>query len=140
MANFNDSLTISPLLSELDVMALHAHFLQVELARMEKEIVEMEEELETERKEAEIPAEKMGWPIGVKMPEKAPNRFQVPIWRMVNKDWTAFGTNPDENMARLEGNELEEWSGDLLGKAKRTAKCPDGKMQQAYRQVNKWGE
>ena len=71
MPKFNDSLTISPLLSERDVHSLEEHFLRVELARTEREIDELEAEIVEKFGEEET-----GWPVGVPESSKGPNRFQ----------------------------------------------------------------
>jgi hypothetical protein len=71
-AFFNQSLTVSPLLSEQDVLVLHEHFLHVELARNEAALVELETELAGQNVESAAES----WPIGVPRTEKPPNRFQ----------------------------------------------------------------
>lgn len=68
---FNMSTTISGLLSERDVHSLEEHFLHVELTEINAQIGELEFELgEMGENDA------IGWPIGVQMAEKPPNRFQ----------------------------------------------------------------
>ena len=128
-AFFNQSLTVSPLLSEQDVLVLHEHFLHVELARNEAALVELETELAGQNVESAAES----WPIGVPRTEKPPNRFQVPVWELV-KEGTRFGNNPEQNSAPLEKEEFEDWA-EVLAKAKQQSGigCEEAEMRQAYR-------
>ncbi|KAL3070159.1 hypothetical protein niasHS_016868 [Heterodera schachtii] len=95
--NFNHSLTVSPLLSELDVRALLEHFVHVQIGQLDAEIEGIERQLEAEFDEAE-----RGWPIGfvgTAGHQPVPNRFQAPVWQLFNADGTIlFGNDPDRNV------------------------------------------
>lgn len=71
---FNMSLTVSPLLSELDVVSLHEHFVHVEISRIDEEIAKITEEIEGHSEEID---EGPAWPVGIPSPIKPPNRYQV---------------------------------------------------------------
>lgn len=99
--NFNRSLTVSPLLSELDVRALLEHFVHVQIGQLDAEIEGIERQLEAEFDESE-----RGWPIGfvgTAGHQPVPNRFQAPLWQLFNADGTIlFGNDPDRNVERAD--------------------------------------
>lgn len=77
-SKFNRSLSVSPLLSEADARALHEHFVNVEVGKVDHEIEQLIAEIES--LSADIP-DGPTWPIGVPAYSKPPNRHQVFIYR-----------------------------------------------------------
>lgn len=129
--NFNKSLTISPLLSERDVLALDEHFVRVELARIERDIFELEAKLN-----AKFSEEESGWPVGLTMPGKVPNRFQVSIWELIMSDRKRFGNSLEWNYMNIDENEWTQWE-EVIAEANKQiteTTCPtNGIFRQAYR-------
>lgn len=129
---FNNSLTVSPLLSELDVSALAKHFLHVEFTRTEEAINSLEEETEKYYSKEET-----GWPIGVDDASKPLNRFQVPIWELVTSDWKRFSNDPEENWTDLSEDECVEWT-EVIKEALTKSKCSksEAKFNEGYKHFN----
>nr|CAD2170080.1 unnamed protein product [Meloidogyne enterolobii] len=129
---FNKSLTISPLLSELDISALTKHFLNVEFIRTEEEIKSLEEETEKYYSKEET-----GWPIGIMDASKPLNRFQAPVWELVTSDWKRFSNNPEESSADLSEDERVEWT-QVFNEALTKSKCLNGgaKFVEGYKHFN----
>uniref|UniRef100_A0A914C519 Hexosyltransferase n=1 Tax=Acrobeloides nanus TaxID=290746 RepID=A0A914C519_9BILA len=98
---FNMSLTVSPLLSELDVVSLHEHFVHVEISRIDEEIAKITEEIEGHSEEID---EGPAWPVGIPSPIKPPNRYQVPIWEYFTET-EIFKNEPNQNVRPLMGND-----------------------------------
>ncbi|CAK5091542.1 unnamed protein product [Meloidogyne enterolobii] len=129
---FNKSLTISPLLSELDISALTKHFLNVEFIRTEEEIRSLEEETEKYYSKEETE-----WPIGIMDASKPLNRFQAPVWELVTSDWKRFSNNPEESSADLSEDEREEWT-QVFNEALTKSRCLNGgaKFVEGYKHFN----
>uniref|UniRef100_A0A0N4ZI91 Hexosyltransferase n=1 Tax=Parastrongyloides trichosuri TaxID=131310 RepID=A0A0N4ZI91_PARTI len=99
--NFNNSLTISPLLSDLDAQSLHNHFVKVEIDYMEKEINELSNTIEKLAFEDGTPT----WPVGISGFTKPPNRYLSPTWEYFTESYI-FKNNPAVNKLPLENDDL----------------------------------
>ncbi|KAJ1372872.1 hypothetical protein KIN20_035162 [Parelaphostrongylus tenuis] len=102
--SFNKSIAVTKLLSDADALALHDHFVSVELARIDAEIAAMETELAELQTNAE---EDPTWPAAVHAYSKPPNRYQVPTWEFFTmKD--IFRSEPNQNVRPLEGKDRDD--------------------------------
>ncbi|TKR78050.1 hypothetical protein L596_018919 [Steinernema carpocapsae] len=99
---FNDSLTVSPLLSDADARSLHEHFVRVEVAKVNEEMKLLEEESNTlSLANSDGPS----WPSAIPNYSKAPNRYQVPKWAYFTET-EIFRNKPNQNVEPLSGNDL----------------------------------
>ncbi|CAD5215414.1 unnamed protein product [Bursaphelenchus okinawaensis] len=98
---FNNTLTVSPLLSEQDALTLHEHFVNVEIGRISTEIKRVSKEVTTFEEELEGDR---SWPIGVPGPARPPNRWQVPVWEYFS-ELDIFKNEPTQNSRPLTGND-----------------------------------
>uniref|UniRef100_A0A183BLY1 Hexosyltransferase n=1 Tax=Globodera pallida TaxID=36090 RepID=A0A183BLY1_GLOPA len=142
-SRFNRSLTVSPLLSDLDVRALLEHFLSVEIDQMDAEIENFEKEFSSEF------GEDAGWPVGfVGGDQKVPNRFQAPVWELFDDAGNLFGNDPDRNVEGVEKKGLGEELKLVIEMAKKKAATEQsglaastggfeyGKVRQGYRRFD----
>uniref|UniRef100_A0AC35U1D9 Hexosyltransferase n=1 Tax=Rhabditophanes sp. KR3021 TaxID=114890 RepID=A0AC35U1D9_9BILA len=100
---FNKSLTVSPLLSDLDVQSLHQHFVSVEMNLIEKEIKELSEAIENLNFEEGTPS----WPIGIRSIMKPQNRYLSPTWDYFTTT-EIYKNNPVQNKENLEDDDKED--------------------------------
>uniref|UniRef100_A0A7E4VLA0 Hexosyltransferase n=1 Tax=Panagrellus redivivus TaxID=6233 RepID=A0A7E4VLA0_PANRE len=98
---FNDSITVSKLLSDVDVVSLHDHFIDVERARIEREIEQVSKDLDAVS--STIPKRKT-WPKAMPPSMKPPNRYQVPFWEYFTET-DIFKIEPHQNVHPLVGND-----------------------------------
>lgn len=98
---FNKSLTVSPLLSDLDALSLHSHFVTVEVDLVEDKINELSEAIEKLTFDDGTPT----WPIGISPVTKPPNRYLSPTWEYFTEKYI-FKNNPVENKYPLENDDL----------------------------------
>ncbi|CAJ0941270.1 unnamed protein product, partial [Mesorhabditis belari] len=101
---FNKSITVTHLLSQSDSRALHDHFVNVEMDRMDEEIVQLAEEVESLFDNA---PDGPSWPIDLPKYSVPPNRYQVATWDFFTlKD--IFLSEPNQNVRPLEGKNRED--------------------------------
>ncbi|VDM44775.1 unnamed protein product [Toxocara canis] len=100
-SKFNRSLCVSPLLSEADARALHEHFVNVELEKVDREIELLTAEVESL---AEDISDGPTWPVGVPPYSKPPNRHQVPKWEFFTNN-EIFKNEPNQNVHALSGDD-----------------------------------
>ncbi|KJH44915.1 chondroitin N-acetylgalactosaminyltransferase [Dictyocaulus viviparus] len=101
---FNKSVAVTKLLSDADALALHDHFVSVEMARVDAEIASLELELAELQTDAE---EEPTWPAAIHAYSKPPNRYQVPTWEFFTlKD--IFRSEANQNVRPLEGKERDD--------------------------------
>ncbi|VDN05832.1 unnamed protein product [Thelazia callipaeda] len=99
--NFNRSISVSPLLSGADVHALHRHFLQVELDRINYGIDRLSAEiLSLSYDVVDGPSQ----PPGLPPYSKAPDRYQVPKWQYFTST-EIFKNEPNQNVHALSGDD-----------------------------------
>uniref|UniRef100_A0A0N5B8P1 Hexosyltransferase n=1 Tax=Strongyloides papillosus TaxID=174720 RepID=A0A0N5B8P1_STREA len=98
---FNQSLTVSSLLSDLDARSLHNHFVNVEIDLMEKKISGLSDTIEKLTFDDGAPT----WPIGINPITKPPNRYLSPTWEYFTESYI-FKNNPVENRYPLENDDL----------------------------------
>ncbi|VDK78310.1 unnamed protein product [Litomosoides sigmodontis] len=99
--DFNRSLSVSPLLSDADVHALHQHFLHVELNRTEYEIHHLSDEIISLSYDiTDGPSQ----PAGLPPYSKAPDRYQVPKWHFFTST-EIFKNEPNQNVYALNGDD-----------------------------------
>uniref|UniRef100_A0A915D238 Hexosyltransferase n=1 Tax=Ditylenchus dipsaci TaxID=166011 RepID=A0A915D238_9BILA len=98
---FNLSLTVSPLLSEMDARLLHKHFVTVEMNRLDVQVEDLTGSLVgfTQSTENEL-----SWPVGLPPLSKPPNRYQVPVWEYFTQT-KIFKNNPNQNVVLLAGDD-----------------------------------
>uniref|UniRef100_A0A1I8A0E0 Hexosyltransferase n=1 Tax=Steinernema glaseri TaxID=37863 RepID=A0A1I8A0E0_9BILA len=101
-SGFNESLTVSPLLSDADARTLHEHFVRVEIAKLDEEIKKLDEE---SRQLGLANVDGPSWPTAVPAYSKAPNRYQVPKWEYFEGN-VIFRNKPNQNVEPLEGNDF----------------------------------
>ncbi|CAD6196015.1 unnamed protein product [Caenorhabditis auriculariae] len=105
---FNRSLAVPRILSDADAVALHDHFVGVEMERTEREIEQMEMEVAKLTEEAaHEKGEPISWPEALPAYSKPPNRYQVPSYEFFNMK-EIFRSEPMQNVHPLEGNDLED--------------------------------
>uniref|UniRef100_A0A8R1U071 Hexosyltransferase n=2 Tax=Onchocerca TaxID=6281 RepID=A0A8R1U071_ONCVO len=101
LQNFNRSLSVSPLLSDLDAHALHQHFLNVELNRIDDEIDRLSTEIVSLSYDiTDGPSQ----PAGLPPYSKAPDRYQVPKWHFFTST-EIFKNEPNQNVYALSGDD-----------------------------------
>ncbi|KAM3723339.1 Chondroitin sulfate synthase mig-22 [Dirofilaria immitis] len=101
LQNFNRSLSVSPLLSDLDAHALHQHFLNVELNRIEYKIDRLSAEIASLSYDiTDGPSQ----PAGLPPYSKAPDRYQVPKWHFFTST-DIFKNEPNQNVYALSGDD-----------------------------------
>uniref|UniRef100_A0AC35FPF1 Hexosyltransferase n=1 Tax=Panagrolaimus sp. PS1159 TaxID=55785 RepID=A0AC35FPF1_9BILA len=98
---FNQSMTVSKLLSDADISALHNHFLEVERERLNEEIEQIIFQLDDVAKT--IP-QASTWPKGLPPVSKPPNRYQVPFWEYFTET-EIFKIENHQNVHPLVGND-----------------------------------
>ncbi|KAK6101485.1 Chondroitin N-acetylgalactosaminyltransferase family protein [Brugia pahangi] len=99
--DFNRSLSVSPLLSDVDVHALHQHFLHVELNRTEYEIDRLSAEIVSLSYDInDGPSQ----PAGLPPYSKAPDRYQVPKWHFFTNT-EIFKNEANQNVYALTGDD-----------------------------------
>uniref|UniRef100_A0AC34F7J4 Hexosyltransferase n=1 Tax=Panagrolaimus sp. ES5 TaxID=591445 RepID=A0AC34F7J4_9BILA len=98
---FNQSITVSKLLSDADVSALHNHFLEVERERLNEEINEITVQLDDI---AKVIPQASTWPKGLPPVSKPPNRYQVPFWEYFTET-EIFKIESHQNVHPLVGND-----------------------------------
>lgn len=99
--NFNRSLSVSPLLSDADVYALHQHFLRVELDRVDNEIGDLSAEIASLSYDI---VDGPSHPAGLPPYSKPPNRHQVPKWQFFTNT-EIFKNEPNQNVYALSGDD-----------------------------------
>ncbi|GMS89546.1 hypothetical protein PENTCL1PPCAC_11721, partial [Pristionchus entomophagus] len=102
--SLNVSLSVGNILSTADASALHDHFIQVEVDKVEAEISLMETEIEGMGED--LP-DGPSWPVGTKPWAHAPNRYQVPVWEFFTMT-EIFKNEPNQNVRPLEGSDKED--------------------------------
>uniref|UniRef100_A0AAF5PPR1 Hexosyltransferase n=1 Tax=Wuchereria bancrofti TaxID=6293 RepID=A0AAF5PPR1_WUCBA len=99
--DFNRSLSVSPLLSDVDAHALHQHFLHVELNRTEYEIDRLSAEIVSLSYDiTDGPSQ----PAGLPPYSKAPDRYQVPKWHFFTNT-EIFKNEANQNVYALTGDD-----------------------------------
>ncbi|VDK51383.1 unnamed protein product [Anisakis simplex] len=98
---FNESICVSPLLSEADVRALHEHFIHVQLNKIDAKIDKLVEEIDSM---SDYISDGPTWPIGIPSYSKPPNRYQVPKWEFFTSD-EIFKNEPNHNVHALIGDD-----------------------------------
>ncbi|KAE9556132.1 hypothetical protein FO519_000620 [Halicephalobus sp. NKZ332] len=99
--NFNCSMTVSKLLSDTDITALHDHFIQVEQKRLASEVDTLVEELDKISKSISLSAT---WPKALPPVVKPPNRYQITYWEYFTES-EIFKIEPHQNVYPLIGND-----------------------------------
>ncbi|VDO21382.1 unnamed protein product [Brugia timori] len=98
---FFRSLSVSPLLSDVDAHALHQHFLHVELNRTEYEIGRLSAEIVSLSYDInDGPSQ----PAGLPPYSKAPDRYQVPKWHFFTNT-EIFKNEANQNVYALTGDD-----------------------------------
>uniref|UniRef100_A0A915CB52 Hexosyltransferase n=1 Tax=Parascaris univalens TaxID=6257 RepID=A0A915CB52_PARUN len=120
-SKFNRSLSVSPLLSEADARALHEHFVNVEVGRVDLEIEQLIAEIES--LSADIP-DGPSWPVGVPPYSKPPNRHQVPKWEFFTSN-EIFKNDGNQNVYALSGDDKVDVD-EVLAAARKFAEGASG--------------
>ncbi|KAK0417201.1 hypothetical protein QR680_012876 [Steinernema hermaphroditum] len=99
---FNESLTVSQLLSDADARSLHEHFVRVEITKIDEEI----KLLDLESRDLSLAnVDGPSWPTAIPSYSKAPNRYQVSKWEYFTET-EIFRNKPNQNVEPLDGNDL----------------------------------
>ncbi|EFO16227.1 chondroitin N-acetylgalactosaminyltransferase [Loa loa] len=99
--DFNQSLSVSPLHSDIDAHTLHQHFLNVELNRIEFEIDRLSAEIVSLSYDiTDGPSQ----PAGLPPYSKPPDRYQVPKWHFFTST-EIFKNEPNQNVYALSGDD-----------------------------------
>jgi len=101
---FNSSITVSPILSELDSNALHKHFAEVEIGILDEEESHLKTELVSLYAEQD---QTPPWPLGISSMSQPPSRYQVPVWEFFT-DERIFKPHRDENFYPLSGHDIQD--------------------------------
>ncbi|CAJ0579005.1 unnamed protein product, partial [Mesorhabditis spiculigera] len=101
---FNESITVTHLLSQTDARALHDHFVRVEMDLMSTDISALTNEV---GQLFEDTSDGPSWPVAVPKYSTPPNRYQVATWEFFTlKD--IFLNEPNQNVRPLEGKNKED--------------------------------
>ena len=99
--SFNYSMTVSKLLSDADVTALHDHFIEVERKNLASEVDTLVSELDKISESIPLSAT---WPKALPHVAKPPNRYQITYWEYFTEN-EIFKIEPHQNVYPLAGND-----------------------------------
>ncbi|KAI1725331.1 chondroitin n-acetylgalactosaminyltransferase domain-containing protein [Ditylenchus destructor] len=102
LEGFNHSITVTPLLSEVDARVLQSHFLQVEVDRIDAQMDEIENTIVEFSQETQ---QYTSWPIGLPEVLRPINRYQVSVWEYFTEN-TLFKIELNSNSQPLVGSDI----------------------------------